>query len=155
MFKVDTLGRRPMLLASLGGMCVCGTLISVGLFYGPSSLVITAVAICCFAVNMGVGAIPWFYMAESTPAYARSAMTMLGSSLYWCLSIVIGLVVPAVGRLTMSPQCLFIAYGCFCALGLLLVALVVPETANRSTTDIVKEHSGPMHLVIRRHTYAE
>ncbi|KAJ2889776.1 Bifunctional purine biosynthesis protein PurH, partial [Coemansia aciculifera] len=91
MFKADTLGRRPMLLASLVGMCMCSMLVSVGMFYGPGSLVMACVAVCCFAVNMGIGTIPWFYIAESTPAYARGAMTMLGCSLYWCLSTVLGL----------------------------------------------------------------
>ncbi|KAJ2333978.1 Bifunctional purine biosynthesis protein PurH, partial [Coemansia sp. RSA 2681] len=146
MFKADTLGRRPLLLASLGGMCACSVLISVGLFYGPSSLVTAAVVICCFLANMGVGAIPWFYMTDSTPAYARSAMTMLGCSLYWCLSIIVGLLVPLIE--CSSSQWLFVIYGCICALGLLFVIMFVPETANRTTADIVKEHSGSMHFVI-------
>ncbi|KAJ2809816.1 Bifunctional purine biosynthesis protein PurH [Coemansia sp. 'formosensis'] len=149
MFKVDTLGRRPLLLISLGGMCACGALISVGLFYGPSSLVMASMFLCYFVFNMGVGAIPWFYISECTPAYARSAMTMLGCSVYWCLSIVIGLVVPAIERSSLS-QWLFVIYGSISALGFLFVVLFVPETATRATADIVKEHSGSMHFVIRR-----
>ncbi|KAJ2885343.1 Bifunctional purine biosynthesis protein PurH [Coemansia aciculifera] len=149
MFKVDTLGRRPLLLISLGGMCACSVLISVGLFYGPSALVMTAMFLCCFVFNMGVGAIPWFYISESTPAYARSAMTMLGCSVYWCLSIIIGLIVPAIER-SSSSQWLFVVYGSISALGFLFVAMFVPETATRATADIVKEHSGSMHFVIKR-----
>ncbi|KAJ2467682.1 Bifunctional purine biosynthesis protein PurH, partial [Coemansia sp. RSA 2337] len=64
MFKVDTLGRRPLLLISLGGMCACSVLISVGLFYGPSALVMAAMFLCCFVFNIGVGGIPWFYISE-------------------------------------------------------------------------------------------
>ncbi|KAJ2020002.1 Bifunctional purine biosynthesis protein PurH [Coemansia sp. S680] len=149
MFKVDTLGRRPLLLISLGGMCACSVLISVGLFYGPSALVMAAMFLCCFVFNMGVGGIPWFYISESTPAYARSAMTMLGCSVYWCLSIIIGLIVPAIER-SSSSQWLFVVYGSISALGFLFVAMFVPETATRATADIVKEHSGSMHFVIKR-----
>ncbi|KAJ2823319.1 Bifunctional purine biosynthesis protein PurH, partial [Coemansia furcata] len=120
MFKVDTLGRRPLLLISLGGMCACSALISVGLFYGPSSLVMASMFLCYFVFNMGVGTIPWFYISECTPAYARSAMTMLGCSVYWCLSIIIGLVVPAIERSSLS-QWLFVIYGGISALGFLFV----------------------------------
>ncbi|KAJ2689962.1 Bifunctional purine biosynthesis protein PurH [Coemansia spiralis] len=149
MFKVDTLGRRPLLLISLGGMCTSSVLISVGLFYGPSSLVMAAVFLCCFVFALGVGAIPWFYVPECVPAYARSAMTTLGCSVYWCLSIVVGLIVPGIER-SSSSQWLFVVYGGVSLVGLLFVALFVPETAMKATADIVKEHSGSLHLVFKR-----
>ncbi|KAJ2733313.1 Bifunctional purine biosynthesis protein PurH [Coemansia sp. BCRC 34962] len=149
MFKADTLGRRPLLLISLGGMCASSILISVGRFYGPSSLVMAAMFVCCFVFTLGVGAIPWFYAPECVPAYARSAMTTLSCSAYWCLSIVIGLVVPAIER-SSSSQWLFVVYGGISVVGLLFVALFVPETAMKTTADIVKEYSGSLHFVAKR-----
>ncbi|KAJ2007382.1 Bifunctional purine biosynthesis protein PurH [Coemansia thaxteri] len=148
MLKVDTLGRRPMLMASLSGMCIFSVLASAGLFYGPNSLVMAAVLVFFIMFNLGLGAIPWFYMSESIPAYSRSATNVLGCSLSWGLSILVGLLVPVVEQ--DIPQWLFVIYGGLSLLGLLFVFLCVPETACRPTTDIVKQYAGPAQLVTWR-----
>ncbi|KAI9477675.1 Bifunctional purine biosynthesis protein PurH [Coemansia sp. RSA 989] len=148
---VDRLGRRALLLGSLGGMAICSILISAGLFYGPNSLVMAAVFLCYFVFNMGVGIVPWFYISEAIPSYSLGAATVLCCSLYWVLSIVTGLMVPLIEN--MVPQWLFVVFGSFMLAGFFLVMLFVPETMDCSVSDVVKKHAGNIHLVvkIRRH----
>ncbi|KAJ2725120.1 hypothetical protein GGI07_001490 [Coemansia sp. Benny D115] len=96
MMWVDKLGRRPMLLGSLGGMAVCSMLASVGLFCGPQSMVMAAVFLGYFLFNMGVGTIPWFFISECVPAYALTSTTVLGCSLNWIIAIGLGLLMPVI-----------------------------------------------------------
>ncbi|KAJ2275579.1 Bifunctional purine biosynthesis protein PurH [Coemansia sp. RSA 451] len=144
---VDRLGRRALLLGSLGGMSVCCVLISAGLFYGPNSMVMAAVFLCYFAFNMGAGIVPWFIISEVIPSYSLSAATTLCCSLYWVMSIAIGLMVPLIENIV--PQWLFVIFGCFTLAGFLLVMLFVPETMNCPITEVVKKHSGNIHVVVK------
>ncbi|KAJ2777578.1 Bifunctional purine biosynthesis protein PurH [Coemansia interrupta] len=147
MLWVDKLGRRPMLLGSLGGMTICSVLISTGLFFGPSSMVMASVFLCYFMFNMGIGTIPWFLMAECVPAYALGPTTILACSLNWVLSLGLGLVVPIIENTV--PQWLFVIFGGFALFGFLFVMLFVPETMDRSVADVIIKHAGPMHVVIK------
>ncbi|KAJ1883218.1 Bifunctional purine biosynthesis protein PurH [Coemansia sp. RSA 486] len=147
MLWVDKLGRRPMLLGSLGGMTICSVLISIGLFLGPSSMVMASVFLCYFLFNMGVGSIPWFLMAEYVPAYALGPTTVLCCSINWVLSLGLGLVVPVFEDTI--PQWLFVIFGGITFVGFFFVMLFVPETMDRTVADVVAKHAGPMHVVIK------
>ncbi|KAJ1648700.1 Bifunctional purine biosynthesis protein PurH [Coemansia erecta] len=147
MLWVDKLGRRPMLLGSLGGMTICSVLISIGLFLGPSSMVMASVFLCYFLFNMGIGSIPWFLMAEYVPAYALGPTTVLSCSLNWILSLGLGLVVPVLEDAI--PQWLFVIFGGLTFVGFFFVMLFVPETMDRTVSDVVAKHAGPMHIVIK------
>ncbi|KAJ2157736.1 Bifunctional purine biosynthesis protein PurH [Coemansia sp. RSA 552] len=144
---VDRLGRRAFLLGSLGGMAICCVLISTGLFFAPSSMVMAAVFLCYFLFNMGVGVIPWFYISEAIPSYSRAATTVLCASLYWATSIAISLLVPIIENLI--PQWLFTVFGSFALAGFFVVMLFVPETVDSSVTDVAKKHAGNIHLVVK------
>ncbi|KAJ2662077.1 Bifunctional purine biosynthesis protein PurH [Coemansia sp. RSA 1199] len=144
---VDRLGRRALLLGSLGGMSVCCILISAGLFYGPNSMVMAAVFLCYFVFNMGVGIVPWFIISEVIPSYSLSAATVLCCSLYWVMSIATSLMVPLIEN--MVPQWLFVIFGSFTLAGFFVVMLFVPETMNCPITEVVKKHSGNIHVVVK------
>ncbi|KAJ2825153.1 Bifunctional purine biosynthesis protein PurH [Coemansia erecta] len=144
---VDRLGRRALLLGSLGGMSACSILVSAGLFYGPNSMVMAAVFLCFFVFNMGVGVVPWFIISEVIPGYSLSAATVLCCSLYWALSIATSLMVPLIENTV--PQWLFAIFGCFTLVGFFFVMLFVPETMNCPVADVVKKHSGNIHVVVK------
>ncbi|KAJ2808630.1 Bifunctional purine biosynthesis protein PurH [Coemansia guatemalensis] len=148
----DRLGRRAMLLSSLGGMSICCALISAGLFYGPNSLVMAAVFLSFFLFNMGIGIIPWFYISEVIPSYSLGATTVICCSLYWALSIVTGLMVPLIESIV--PQWLFVVFGSFTLFGFFIVMLFVPETMECPVADVVKKHSGHIHLVVKLTGYS-
>ncbi|KAJ1902273.1 Bifunctional purine biosynthesis protein PurH [Kickxella alabastrina] len=149
---VDKLGRRPLLLGSLGGMTICSILAAIGMIFNIGALIIAGVFVCYFMFNFGLGTIPWFFVSESVPAYALGATTVLGCSLNWVLAIILGLLVPIIGE--QIQGCLFIVIGCICMIGFIFVMICVPETMDRSVTRIVAKHAGPLHTVIKFRTRA-
>ncbi|KAI7826262.1 Sodium/hydrogen exchanger family-domain-containing protein [Kickxella alabastrina] len=86
---VDKLGRRPLLLGSLGGMAICSILAAIGMIFNIGALIIAGVFVCYFMFNFGLGTIPWFFVSESVPAYALGATTVLGCSLNWVLATIL------------------------------------------------------------------
>ncbi|KAJ2302071.1 Bifunctional purine biosynthesis protein PurH [Coemansia sp. RSA 2706] len=128
-------------------MAICSILISAGLFYGPNSMVMAAVFLCYFVFNMGAGVVPWYYISEVIPSYSLGAATVLCCSLYWIMSIATGLMVPLIENST--PQWLFVVFGSFMLFGFFVVMLFVPETVDCPVADVVKKHSGNIHLVVK------
>lgn len=85
MWKVDTLGRRPLLL--IGNAGICCALVMIGYFFTDTAfsetglLVAISCFVACFAFSMGP--IPWIVMSEIFPAKVRGqAMALATFSLF-------------------------------------------------------------------------
>lgn len=85
MWKVDTLGRRPLLFAGNAGICIA--LVLIGYFFTDTAfsetglLVAISCFVACFAFSMGP--IPWIVMAELFPTQIRGqAMALATFSLF-------------------------------------------------------------------------
>lgn len=85
MWKVDTLGRRPLLF--IGNAGICCTLLLIGYFFTDAAfsetglLVAISCFVACFAFSMGP--IPWIVMAELFPTKVRGqAMALATFSLF-------------------------------------------------------------------------
>lgn len=85
MWKVDSLGRRPLLFAGNAG--ICATLVLIGYFFTDTAfsetglLVAISCFVACFAFSMGP--IPWIVMAELFPTQIRGqAMALATFSLF-------------------------------------------------------------------------
>lgn len=85
MWKVDTLGRRPLLF--IGNAGICCTLLLIGYFFTDAAfserglLIAVSCFVACFAFSMGP--IPWIVMAELFPTKVRGqAMALATFSLF-------------------------------------------------------------------------
>ncbi len=85
MWKVDTLGRKPLLFVGNAGICC--TLVLIGYFFTDTAfsetglLIAISCFVACFAFSMGP--IPWIVMAELFPTKVRGqAMAMATFSLF-------------------------------------------------------------------------
>src|SRR5690606_17664461 len=73
MWKVDSLGRRPLLFIGNAGICI--TLVLIGYFFTDTAfsetglLIAISCFVACFAFSMGP--IPWIVMAELFPTKIR------------------------------------------------------------------------------------
>ncbi|KAJ2709226.1 Bifunctional purine biosynthesis protein PurH [Coemansia spiralis] len=146
MVFIDRLGRRALLLGSLGAMTICCALIAVGMFFGPNSMVMAGVFLCFFVFNMGLGTIPWLYVSEAIPGYSVGATSVICCSVYWSLSVAIGLLVPIIEDRV--PEWMFVIFGGFTLAGFVAVMLVVPETMDCQAADVARKHSGSVHIVV-------
>lgn len=81
MWKVDTLGRRPLLF--IGNIGICVALVLIGYFFteGAFSEVGLLVAISCFVAcfAFSMGPIPWMVMAELFPTPIRGQAMALAT----------------------------------------------------------------------------
>lgn len=85
MWKVDSLGRRPLLFIGNAGICI--TLVLIGYFFTDTTfsetglLIAISCFVACFAFSMGP--IPWIVMAELFPTKIRGqAMALATFSLF-------------------------------------------------------------------------
>jgi sugar porter (SP) family MFS transporter len=139
---VDRAGRRPLLLASLGGMFISLVLLGVALMLPPGSagsllaLVCILVYVAAFAV--GLGPIYWLLVSEIFPTDARAAGAGISTAVNWLSNFIVGLIfLPVVSAMGQGPT--FWIFAAVCALAFAFVTRFVPETRNRSFVDIDNE----------------
>eukprot|EP00747_Dinoflagellata_sp_TGD_P185744 gnl/TRDRNA2_/TRDRNA2_42439_c0_seq1.p1 gnl/TRDRNA2_/TRDRNA2_42439_c0~~gnl/TRDRNA2_/TRDRNA2_42439_c0_seq1.p1 ORF type:complete len:501 (+),score=75.24 gnl/TRDRNA2_/TRDRNA2_42439_c0_seq1:44-1504(+) len=135
-FFLDTVGRRPLFLTSLG---ICSVAASVGL--GAAALtwgdlwVIIALLVFSAGYSIGVGPVPWVYSPEVFENRFRAKGVALGisGSRAWAVThlFLFPLVFPLIGLVGF-----FIFLFTVNVLGAIFVILFVPETKGRSLEEI-------------------
>ena len=95
-WKVDTLGRRPLLLAGTAG-CVLALLL-IALFFhlqitsGPWLLTLVSVFLASFAFSLGP--IPWILISEIFPTQIRGRAMSIGTLALWIACAVVSQTFP-------------------------------------------------------------
>lgn len=137
---IDRVGRRPLLLWSLGGMAVSLVALGVALGPGQSGPVANAVALVAMtsyvgAFAIGLGPVFWILAAEIFPPESRARGTGLCALVNWAANFVVGQAflptADAVGE-----RWVFWFFATVSLGAVLFVARRVPETKNRSLGDI-------------------
>jgi MFS family permease len=136
---VDRAGRRPLLLISLGGMLISlvmlGLIFEVPLGSASSWLALACLLVYVAAFAIGLGPIFWLLMAEVFPHAARSAGASVATAVNWLSGVLVALgflaVAAAVGE---GPT--FWIFAAVCALTFLFAKRYVPETKERSFSEI-------------------
>jgi MFS family permease len=136
---VDRLGRRPLLLWSLGGMFV--SLVLLGLtFELPLGAADSWLALICLvayiaAFAVGLGPIFWLLIAEIFPARARAGGASAAAAANWLWNVVVGLSFLPLATAVGQGETFWI-FAVVCAVGLVFVNRRVPETKGRTFTEI-------------------
>jgi MFS transporter, SP family, galactose:H+ symporter len=128
---IDRVGRRPLLLVSLAGMCVSVALLGLSFVADLSSLV-TLVFMLLYIVSfaIGMGPVFWVLLGEVFPTHERAAGTSAGSTTNWLANFAVSLAfLPVVDAIGQGET--FWIFAVICALGLLFVLRYVPETRDR------------------------
>ena len=136
-FAFDRIGRRPLLLIGVAGMCL--SLIVLGLGHvvpGLQPANTPWVTIGCilayvifFAFSLGPGF--WLIQSEIFPLNVRGTAMALATLLQWCANLLVSATFLTMQN-TLTPQGGFwlLAFVCLCSLGFCYV--FVPETRGRS-----------------------
>jgi MFS family permease len=139
---VDRLGRRPLLLLSLGGMAVSLALLGLQLETATAASGNWPTLLCLIAYivsfAIGLGPVYWLLVAEVFPPSLRAAGAGLSTAVVWLSNFVVGLAfLPLAGWIGQGAT--FWIFAAVAALGLVFVSLHVPETKGRSFAEIDAE----------------
>ena len=140
---IDKLGRRPLLLAGLAGMCA--SLVAVGLAFfsagtgamSPAAGIVTLVALVIFIVSFAfsLGPVVWTVINEIFPGQVRGRAVAVATAVNWGAAFLVSqfflTLVGAVGEAGT-----FGLFALFCVVGGAWIYRNVPETKGRSLEQI-------------------
>jgi MFS transporter, SP family, galactose:H+ symporter len=141
---LDTLGRRTLLLAGLGGMFAALVLIAavfaIGLAGGLATVTVGAVAVYVAFFAIGLGPVFWLLIAEIFPLRVRGRAMGLATVANWGANLVVSQTF--VGLLHgIGAPATFGLYAVLTACAIAFTLLLVPETRGRTLEQIEAELS--------------
>jgi len=137
---IDKVGRRPLVLFGMAGMCACLVLAahgfgSAGASASNSALVLTGLLGFVASFATSIGPVMWVLLSEIYPnrvrALAISCVGLVNSTVCFIVQLLFPWQMERFGGATT-----FLIYGVFALLGLLLLAKVLPETRGRSLEEL-------------------
>lgn len=134
---IDRMGRRALLLTSVGGACLFSFLLVIGYVYNLGTLLVVSVLgyVCFFAI--GTGPIPWIITAELTPVYASSSVGAVATSMNWSMNFLVGQFFPVIFAEIQGYS--FVIFGAVSFMAAVFTYFWLPETKGRSLEEIAAE----------------
>lgn len=136
---IDRVGRRRLLLVSLGGMFV--TLALLGLTFVAdlaSGLSLASMVLYIAAFAVGLGPVFWVLVGEIFPADVRSVGSATATSVNWAANFLVSLVFLTVVDAIGQGETFWI-FAVICAVGFWFTARYVPETKNREVEEVEED----------------
>lgn len=146
---IERMGRRPLLLISCTGMCICHSVIGTycylqNLQYDVSAygwIPVTALSTFMIVYALGLGNGPVIIMSEIFNRDITSVASAVGLTICWAASFVIAKIFSDLIALLGMHGCFFLLAIC-CICTFLFCFVMVPETKGRTREDIVDELNG-------------
>lgn len=140
---IDKLGRKPLLLISLAGMSVMhGVIGIVDLLVTNTTTVgyVCAVATILFVMSfaVGLGACPWPIINEMFPSQTRALASSASLTVEWVINIIVSFVFPVLIN-AVDIGYVFCGFGVLSVLALIYIAILLPETKDKSVEEILAE----------------
>lgn len=133
---LDSWGRIPLLLLSLGFCSAAATLGSCAAYFNLGEiLIVVGLALFVMGYSVGVGPVPWVYMPEVLESRFRSKGTSLGLSGARACAVTQVLLFPLVFP-TIGVAGLFVFLLTVNLIGFLYIYTLCPETKNRTLEQI-------------------
>ncbi|PWZ43995.1 Polyol transporter 5 [Zea mays] len=135
LFLADSLGRRPMLLTSAGGMAA--SLLVLGLSIRATSAATCVAAAVAFMAtfSLGFGPVIWMYGSEILPLRLRAQGTGVGTAVNRVMSAIVGMTfIPMYEAVGMAGT--FYIFAAMSAAAWVFVYACLPETKGRSLEEM-------------------
>lgn len=137
MFLVDRLGRRLLLLVSIGGMGV--TLVHLAMILGAAHpikwLVLADVLVYLAFFCIGLGPVFWLLISEIYPTTVRAQAMSLATMANWGSNFVVAVTFLTVVEHLGMRGC-FLLFAALCAVAFIFAFRIVPETRGRTLEEI-------------------
>jgi len=146
MWKVDSLGRRPLLLVGTFGcaatLTAIGVVFHIGATSGPLLLILISVFLAFFAFSLGP--IPWIVISEIFPTNIRGRAMSIGTLVLWIGCAGVGQTFPWLLE-NLKPAGTFGLYAMLTGICLIATWILVPETKGKSLEQIEAEWQSGSH----------
>ncbi|ERM94340.1 hypothetical protein AMTR_s00010p00243630 [Amborella trichopoda] len=143
-FLLDRVGRRPLLLTSVGGMIVtlCGLGFGLTMIAHTDEKLVWAIVLCIATIllfvsffSFGLGPIPWVYTSEILPLRLRAQGASIAAVVNRLLSGVIGMTFLSMYK-AITIQGVFFLFAGTCSLAFLFFFFFLPETMGQTLEDM-------------------
>ncbi|CAN6356281.1 unnamed protein product [Urochloa humidicola] len=138
LFLADRLGRRPMLLASAGGMAASLLVLGLSMSMPPAAAAVASVAAATAfmgAFSLGFGPVLWMYGSEILPLRLRAQGTGIGTAVNRVMSAAVGMsFISMYEKVGMAGS--FYIFAAMSAAAWVFVYVFLPETKGRSLEEM-------------------
>lgn len=137
-FTIEGFGRRKLMLASAAGNAICMALVA-GLGSQPQNTMamhgaVVFMFIYHFTFVMGLGSVPFIYMAEIAPLTLRATINGISIGVFWAFAFLLGEVSPIAFEAIGWRY--FLIFAGLNLVMMVLIYLLFPETAGRSLEEV-------------------
>ncbi|MEI6823504.1 MAG: sugar porter family MFS transporter [Bacteroidota bacterium] len=139
LWKIDKLGRRPLLMIGIVGMSVC--LMLIGLFFSINVsnniwLLIFMLVYCAFFA-FSFGPVIWTMLSEFYPTYIRGRAMSIATLTLWVGTYLMGQTFPWMLEV-LKPALTFWIFALMCVPAFLITWKLAPETKGKTLEEIEK-----------------
>ncbi|XP_057771875.1 sugar transporter ERD6-like 16 isoform X2 [Salvia miltiorrhiza] len=139
---MDKSGRRPLLIISAAGTCLGCIMTGASFFLKDQSLLpqcvpflaVSGVLVYISAFSIGTGPVPWVVMSEIFPIHIKGVAGSLVVLVNWLGAWLVSYTFNYM--MSWSSAGTFSIYAAFCALTILFVAKIMPETKGKTLEEI-------------------
>lgn len=136
-WKIDQLGRKPLLIIGTMGMLISlttiGFLFSIGVAEGILLIVFILIFIACFAFSLGP--VVWVLLSEIYPTKIRGRAMSIATVATWIGTSIIGQLIP-VSLEGIGSSFTFWIFALFCLPTLYIGWKIMPETKGKTLEEI-------------------
>jgi len=136
-WKIDDLGRKPLLIIGTVGMLISltaiGLLFAIGIAEGILLLVFILVFIACFAFSLGP--VVWVLLSEIYPTKIRGRAMSIATVATWIGTSIIGQLIP-ISLESIGPSFTFWIFALFCLPTIYIGWKIMPETKGKTLEEI-------------------
>ncbi len=136
-WKIDSIGRKPLLLIGTSGMLISltaiGVLFAVGIAEGILLIVFILIFIACFAFSLGP--VVWVLLSEIYPTKIRGRAMSIATVATWIGTSIIGQLIP-ISLEGIGPAFTFWIFAIFCLPTIYIGWKIMPETKGKTLEEI-------------------
>ncbi|MGW8316768.1 MAG: sugar porter family MFS transporter [Bacteroidales bacterium] len=138
-WKIDTIGRKPLLMAGTSGMLV--SLIAIGVLFGihraEGILLIVFILVFIASFAFSLGPVVWVILSEIYPNSIRGRTMSIATVATWMGTSIIGQMIP-MSLESIGPMFTFWIFALFCLPTLWIGWRIMPETKGKTLEEIEK-----------------